>query len=258
MILTLKLFLSPVLIALVSLVGRRWGPAVSGWFLGFPLTSAPISILLALQYGTGFAAASATGSLGGQASVCVFCLAFSFAASRFNWLICSVIAVFAFLLSVLFLNLFPLTLLAAFLILLGTVGMILLIMPRAKGAPDMAVIPSWDLPVRMILAAIFVYLVTTIAGSLGSQLSGLLAPFPVFGLILAGFTFKQGGLNAVLQLFHGYLIASAGYAFFFLVVGLFLPTLGVITTYSLAALVIFIVNGISFMKTNRSTGSGTS
>jgi hypothetical protein len=179
LILSLKLFISPILIALVSLAGRRWGPAVSGWFLGFPLTSAPISILLALQYGTIFAAGSAAGNLGGQASVCVFCLAFSFAARRFNWLVCSIIAIGVFLLSALFLNLFSLTLFSAFLILLGTVGGVLYFMPKPKELPDVTVIPPWDLPVRMILAACFVILVTAIAANLGPQLSGLIAPFPV-------------------------------------------------------------------------------
>jgi hypothetical protein len=252
-ILSLKLFLSPILIALVSLVGRRWGPAVSGWFLGFPLTSAPISILLALQYGNVFAANSASGNLGGQASVCIFCLAFSFAAHRFNWLVSSCIAIGFFLLSALFLNLFTLTLVSAFLILLATVAVALRIMPKAKDIPAIAVIPQWDLPVRMILAALFVIFVTAVAAGLGPQLSGLIAPFPVFGVIMAAFAFKQGGINAALKLFHGYLTASAGYAFFFLVVGLLLPSQGILITYILAMIVIFIVNGISFLKSTRST-----
>ncbi|HLI06681.1 MAG TPA: hypothetical protein VKV40_08945 [Ktedonobacteraceae bacterium] len=31
-----KLLLTPLLIGLVSLAGRRWGPAVSGWIVGLP------------------------------------------------------------------------------------------------------------------------------------------------------------------------------------------------------------------------------
>jgi hypothetical protein len=206
-----------------------------------------------MQYGNNFAANSAAGNIGGQASVCIFCLAFSFAAHRFNWLASSCLAIGAFFLAALFLNLFPLTLLSAFLILLATVSVVLRIMPAAKNLPDTAVIPSWDLPVRMVLAAVFVFFVTAIAAGLGPQLSGLIAPFPVFGVIMSAFTFKQGGLNAVLKLFHGYLIASAGYAFFFLIVGMFLPSLDILLTYAMATFVIFIVNGISFYKSKRST-----
>ncbi len=85
MILALKLVLTPIMIAAASLAGRRWGPAVSGWLMGFPLTSAPVSVFLALQYGPAFAAQAAVGTLGGQASVCVFCLVYSLAAARWAW-----------------------------------------------------------------------------------------------------------------------------------------------------------------------------
>ncbi len=60
-ILVLKLALTPMLIAAASLAGRRWGPGVSGCLVGLPLTSGPVTFLLALSEGTGFAAATALG-----------------------------------------------------------------------------------------------------------------------------------------------------------------------------------------------------
>src|SRR5918992_1631966 len=63
--LVLKLVLTPLLIAAASLAGRRWGPAVSGWFVGLPLTSGPIAFFLALEHGVAFAAAAAVGALAG-------------------------------------------------------------------------------------------------------------------------------------------------------------------------------------------------
>jgi hypothetical protein len=74
---------------------------------------------------------------------------------------------------------------------------------------------------------------------------------------MAAFTFKQGGINAALKLFHGYLISSAGYAFFFLVVGHFLPSLGILLSYLLATVAILIINGFSFYKSNRQAGTFT-
>src|SRR5712692_1697596 len=53
----LKLVVTPVLIAAATLVARRWGPGVGGWLAGFPLTSAPVSVFLALEQGPDFAAA---------------------------------------------------------------------------------------------------------------------------------------------------------------------------------------------------------
>lgn len=61
--LLLKLLLTPALIAAASLAGRQWGQAVSGWFVGLPLTSGPIAFFVALDQGVGFAAATALGAL---------------------------------------------------------------------------------------------------------------------------------------------------------------------------------------------------
>ena len=47
--LVIKLLLTPILIGMVSLAGRRWGPAISGWFVGLPLTSGPVMLFLALD-----------------------------------------------------------------------------------------------------------------------------------------------------------------------------------------------------------------
>ena len=52
----LKLVVTPLFIAATTLVARRWGPGVGGWLAGFPLTSAPVSVFLALEQGPDFAA----------------------------------------------------------------------------------------------------------------------------------------------------------------------------------------------------------
>jgi len=44
--LVFKIVTSPLLIQVASLAGRRWGPAVGGWFVGLPLTSGPIAFFL--------------------------------------------------------------------------------------------------------------------------------------------------------------------------------------------------------------------
>ncbi|MFI5277868.1 MAG: hypothetical protein ACHQ1E_11410, partial [Ktedonobacterales bacterium] len=80
--LVLKLTLTPILIGIASLAGRRWGPAISGWLVGLPLTSGPVIFLLALAHGASFAAAAATGTLAGTLSECVFCLAYGWIAWR--------------------------------------------------------------------------------------------------------------------------------------------------------------------------------
>src|SRR5881227_3396953 len=90
-ILVLKLVTTPLLIGMASLAGRRWGEMVSGWFIGLPLTSGPVSWFLALEQGTGFAAAAARGCLAGAAAEAGFCLAYAIAARKCGW-ICSLAA----------------------------------------------------------------------------------------------------------------------------------------------------------------------
>src|SRR5579862_1637657 len=83
--LPLKLTVTPLLILLASLAIRRWGEIVGGWFVGLPLTSAPVCFFLALDQGVGFAASASLGSLAGAASEAGFGLAYSLTARRFGW-----------------------------------------------------------------------------------------------------------------------------------------------------------------------------
>lgn len=84
-ILILKLVATPLLILAASLAGRRWGEAVSGWFVGLPLTSGPVCFFLALEEGPGFAAAAAAGCLAAAAAEAGFCLAYAIAARHAGW-----------------------------------------------------------------------------------------------------------------------------------------------------------------------------
>lgn len=251
MILTVKLILSPLIIAVISLAGRRWGSTVSGWFLGFPLTSAPITLVMALQHGTDFAAASAAGNLGGQASVCVFCLVYSYAALRFNWMVSAAFGITAFFASIIILNQFNLTLLPAFFLILATIAIVFWLLPRSGGEFKNTVLPQWDLPLRMLLATAFVFGITSFAAVLGPQLSGLIAPFPVFGLIMSIFIHKQNGSAAALKHFRSYVTSSAGYACFYLILGMALPSLGIGITFLLATLAIFGLNGLTLFLLQR-------
>ncbi len=47
--LTLKIVLVPCLVALASLLSRRYGPAVGGWLVGFPLVAGPILFFLGMK-----------------------------------------------------------------------------------------------------------------------------------------------------------------------------------------------------------------
>jgi hypothetical protein len=235
MILVIKLFLTPIFIALVSLTGRRWGSEASGWLMGLPLSSGPISFILALQYGTDFAARSAVGNLGGQVSVCVFCLAYSLAAGRFTWPVSAGLSVAAFMASTWLLNSLSLPLLPALALLLAVIFLFGRLIPDKALPIQTSTPPRWDLPLRMGMAALVVVVITTFANSIGAQLSGLIAPFPVFGVIMAAFTHAQQGGDQATRLVRGIVVGSLGFTIFFIVVAGLLPLIGILWTYLLAA-----------------------
>jgi len=249
LILVLKLFLSPILIAAATLVGRRWGPAVSGWFTGFPFISAPISIILALQNGLPFAAQAAVGTIGGQTSVCLFALAYIIAAQRFPWWLSAILSLGVFFGAVALWNSLGLSLLPALIILLAVVLLLAWLIPVQKIDGSSRGYPWWDLPARMIAALVFVAALTGTSRFLGPQLSGIFSAFPVFGIVLATFTHAQQGSQAVRQLLRGSILGSFGIAGFYVVIGTLLLPLNSLWTYLIAAAIALIANRLSLIFT---------
>ncbi len=255
MLLALKLLMAPTFIGLVTLAGRRWGPDASGVLTGLPLTSGPISLILALQHGANFAALAAAGSLTGQAAGCLFCLSYTLAARRLGWGRSVVVGVATFLVAAVVGNALALPSMLAALILIVVVLLVLRILPWG-GLPDRpAEAPAWDLPARMAVAAAFVLALTTFAGLLGPHLSGLIAPFPVFGLILATFTHKQLGGAAAGVLLRGIVLGSWAYAAFFIVVGELLLVWAVGWTYVLATVAAMTTGALAFRWRRKALGN---
>jgi len=245
MILALKIVLTPLLIAAATLAGRRWGPAVSGWLIGFPLTSGPVSLILASQFGAPFEARAAIGTLADQASVCVFCLAYSLAAQRSGWLACAAVGVGAFAAAEFAWDHFTLALVPTFAILLLTIVAVLKLMPQSGPPAGAAKPPRWDLPARMVVATSFVMLLTTFATPLGPQLSGLLSPFPIFGIVLATFAHREQGSGAATQVVRGIVLGSVAFAAFFVLVAAFVANLATPIVYALATAAAVAASGIS-------------
>ena len=236
--LVVKLLIAPFFIALVTLAGRRWGTAISGTLTGLPLTSGPVSLILALQYGPDFAAHAAIGNLAGQVSLICFCLAYSLAAQRCNWRVSTLIGITVFVVVTAILNSFTWSLLAAAAFLLIAIALVSRLIPQPAVAAVAESIrwPRWDLPARMIIAALIVLALTTVANTLGPQLSGLVAPFPVFGTVLAVFAHQQQGPASAARLLRGVVFGSLAFFAFFLVVSTLLPGLGTGLTYVSATL----------------------
>ena len=254
-ILLFKLLITPLFIGAATLAGRRWGPVVNGLVVGLPLTTGPISIILANEYGSAFATRAAAGSLAGQVSMCAFCLVYSLMAQRAGWALSAAAAISAFLATTVTLNGISWALWPAFGILLTAILVTARLVPSRPTGARSAMPPAWDLPARIGVATTFVVALTTIANSLGPQLSGLLSTFPIFGVVFAAFTHAQQGPQAASNLLRGIVFGSVAYACFFLTIGLGLPVVGVWATYSLALLVALAVSGLMYLGFSRGPGA---
>lgn len=246
MLLILKLILTPFFIGSVTLAGRRWGPIVSGLLIGLPLTSGPISLILTLQDGPDFAARAAAGSIAGQISVCIFCLSYTLIAQKRTWPVTAVLAASVYLATVAVWNSFDLSALPAFVILSVVIALIARLMPQYNRESNSFQPPKWDLPARMIAATIFVLLLTSFASALGAQLSGLLSPFPVFGLVLSAFAHHQQGPGAAARILRGQVLGSLAFGSFFLAVALLVTVLAPGWTFAVATVAALGASALSF------------
>jgi hypothetical protein len=247
----LKVLLAPVLILLATLAGRRWGPAVGGWLAGLPMTSGPVSFILALEQGPEFAARAALGTLFGLVSLAAFCLAYGAAARRVGWGGCLAAALGAFGVSTLALRGATLPLVLAFALVCAVLAGVGAVMAGGEPPrPPRRLLPG-DLAIRMALAALLVLVLTSVAATLGPALAGSLSPIPVFGALLAVFAHRDQGAAAAVQLLRGMVLGSFGFATFLLMVAGLLDRMAVGPTYVLASAGALGVHGLTLTVVRR-------
>lgn len=236
----LKLILTPSLVGAASMAGRRWGPAVGGWFVALPLTSGPIVLLLALTHGTSFAADAAAGILAGGFTLAAFSIVYTRLAPRWTWLPTLAASTLAFGVMTALLQNVRFPLLPLWIAVLAGFALVLRLLPRnADAAPQSEALPSrWDIPLRMAIATAFVLLITGLAPWLGPHLTGLLTPFPLFTATLAAFSHHQHGPAAAINVFRGLLLGPFSYAGFMFTLATLLEPAGIAAAFAVGLLVV--------------------
>lgn len=248
----LKLLLAPTLILLATLAGRRWGPAVGGWLAGLPLTSAPVSLILALEHGPDFAARAALGTLFGLISLAAFSLAYGIAARRLQWAACLAAALAAFGVSTLAFEDVTLPLAAAFALVCAVLAAVGAAMAGSGPPRPPPRLVAGDLAIRMAIAALLVLALTSVAGALGPALAGSLFPIPVFGALLAVFAHRDQGAAAAVALLRGMVLGSFGFAAFMMTVSGLLDRAAIAPTYALASAGALGIHGVTLALVRRS------
>ena len=255
-ILALKLVLTPILIGGASLAARRWGPAIGGWLVSLPLTSGPVTFFLTLDRGTTFAATSAVGSLVGLMAIAGFTLAFAAGLTRAGPRAGILLAIAAFAtIAVLvqpFLDAPPWVL---FVVVVGSLGAALRLLPPSGARRAAAEHPLWDLPARVAIGTGLVVGITTVAPFLGPHTSGVVATFPVYVSILTLFTHRLEGLPGALDVLRGLLVGLFGTAAFLLVLSVGLAPAGIGPAFVLAMALTLVIQAVALRSVR--AGAGT-
>ncbi|HTX03656.1 MAG TPA: hypothetical protein VMD07_08230 [Candidatus Acidoferrales bacterium] len=255
--LVLKLTITPALIAAATLVGRRFGPIVSGWLVGLPLTSAPVVFFVALAHGKAFAAQVAFGILLGTIAQSFCLLAYAHVAareSRTNWFGSLVAGTVAFVCGACLLQRIALPLLPTFAFVVAVVAITLFLMPRVHAPRARDERPSaWDLPARMLVATALVTGLSELSGAIGPRWTGLLSPFPVYGTILAVFAHRESGGAGAVEVMRGLETGMFSFAIFFTIVGLSIVHSGLLVAFASATAATLVVQAFALIWLTRNS-----
>jgi len=245
--LLLKLILTPALIATATLVGRRWGHALSGWVVGLPLTSGPVVFFLALDQGRPFAADASLGVILGVASQAAFALTYVSIPGSIGWPVRVLAGTAAFTAATIAFRLVRMPAVLEPIVVIGCLLAAIFLMPRLELVARASAPPAGDLPVRMVVATALVVGLTSIAPYLGPYLSGLVSPFPLYAAMLAVFAHRLAGPAAAAAVWRGLLFGLFCFLVFFTVLAAILVPAGIAPGFLLAIAAAVTVQGASLV-----------
>jgi hypothetical protein len=142
-------------------------------------------------------------------------------------------------------------------VLLFTVRMLMPKVPMGNAASEKSAraYPQWDIPLRIVTATTLVFLLTEAASQLGPQLTGLLAPFPVYATVLTSFTHQLEGMASAIRFLRGLEVGLYTFATFFLILGISIVALGIVASFASAlAISLFVHFSSLWLTTLRRSG----
>jgi hypothetical protein len=246
LVLLVKIAVPPVLVAGMSLIARRWGPAIGGLIMGLPWMTGPVLFFLGLDRGDAFMLKAATGAVIAVVPIVGYMFGYAIMAGYAAWPLSFAVAAACFAALASGVRLLDIGVVPATVIALAALWLARTFLPKPKGPPVPVRLPSWDIPARMAATFALVSVILTSADVLGGQLSGIMSSFPVVLTVIGTFTHNQSGTDAVRAMLRAVTLSLVSFTVFFLTVGLTVPYVGVIGAYA-AAVVAALVLSASFL-----------
>lgn len=237
LVVILKLTLTPLLVAGMSLAAKRFGPTLGGLLMGLPWMTGPILLFLALEKGPGFAANASVGVLLAVVAIATFLLTYAWCARFTSWAPSLLAASVAFAVSGYSLTFVPLGAIEAAGLGIAALTVAFVSMPRIAEPVGPRPMPWWDIPMRMIATALMVAIITFTADRIGARLSGVVASFPVITTAVCCFSHARWGAASVIRILRAMSLSLLAFVGFFTVLSLSLSTLDIGTAFAAATMV---------------------
>ena len=202
-LLALKIFLSPLLMLIVTRLQARSSAGAGGRFMGWPLVTGPIIFIIFLQEGADFAAKTAHGALLGQISLIAFAWSYAVMALRTPWYLSIAVATVTFIGSVYLVSLVNIPLWLTFVLLAFALFLVNKFWPKYEPITTPLSSPPWELGLRIVLVITLVFVLSEFSQTLGPGLTGGFSTYPVIATIMGTFNHKRFGANAAISLHHG-------------------------------------------------------
>ena len=235
----LEVLIAPVLVALATVVGRRWGARAGGLVSAFPAVVGPVLLIIAQQRGEVAAQRAAGATLLGLVALSSFALAYARTARATPWP-ASLAAGWACAIAAAATAGWALGgagLGAALAAAVLSIAAARSALPRPAEQPHLGssqTRPRVDIVLRMVLTAVLIVLLTIASELLGPVIGGMLAALPVLASVLAVFTHRVHGSDATIGLLGGMLTGMAGFVAFCAAVALLVVPAGTALAFAVA------------------------
>jgi hypothetical protein len=194
----------------------------------------PITLFLALDLGTAFAAQSALFTLGAVAGQSAHLMALAHVGQRHGWKTMLAAGWSSFAIAAVAVSCVDLTPPIAFALAAGGLAIAWKWLPREHGEATRPAIPPLEMRLRLVAAFVLAAVIVFSAPVFGPVASGILLSLPITGSIMPPFTLALYGPGALARLVRGFVLGLCGFVAFFLVIATTVVAWGVTLAFTAA------------------------